>query len=205
MSRSYTDSLFSNLPAIYREYGKDGYLYRLLSLFGDTLQAIEYEVDGLHNNLNPGRARADFLPWLASWVALALDETWPESRRRELIGRIVELYKWRGTIYGIRTFVEIYTGIRPEIIEPFNAGWVIGARSTVGEDTKIYEPSEDPHSFSVIVNSFERLTSEQRQKIMSVVELQKPAHTRVIHFGWSHGFWQVGVRSTVGSDMETGG
>ena len=177
----------------------------LLSLFGDELQRLEYEIDGLHNYLSPERTRENFLPWLASWVALALDETWPERRRRELIRRIVDLYKWRGTIEGIKTFVEIYTGIRPEIIEPFKAGWVIGIRSTIGEDTKIYEPSEDPHSFSVIVNSFEKLSTEQKQKIMAVVELQKPAHTRVIHFGWAHGFWQVGVRSTVGIDTETGG
>lgn len=205
MKESYTDYLFRNLPAIYREDGTEGYLYRVLSLFGDELQALEYEIDGLHNYLNPERTRAEFLPWLASWVALALDETWPESRRRELIGRIVDLYKWRGTIEGIKTFVEIYTGIRPEIIKPFKVGWVIGVRSTIGEDTKIYEVREDPHSFSVIVNSFEKLSSEQKRKIMAVVELQKPAHTRVIHYGWSHGFWQVGVRSTVGKDMETGG
>jgi phage tail-like protein len=205
MKESYTEYLFRNLPAIYREDGREGYTYRLLSLFGDELQELEYEIDGLHNYLSPERTRAEILPWLASWVALALDETWPESRRRELIRRIVDLYKWRGTIEGIKTFVEIYTGIRPEIIEPFKAGWVIGIRSTIGEDTKIYEPSEDPHSFSVIVNSFEKLTAEQKQKIMAVVELQKPAHTRVIHFGWHASFWQVGVRSTVGIDTETGG
>jgi phage tail-like protein len=205
MKESYTDYLFRNLPAIYREDGKDGYPYRLLSLFGDVLQELEYEIDGLHNYLNPERTRAEFLPWLASWVALALDETWPESRRRELITRIVDLYKWRGTIEGIKTFVEIYTGIRPEIIEPFYVGWVIGVRSTIGEDTKIYEIKEDAHSFSVIVNSFEKLSSEQKRKIMAVVELQKPAHTRVIHFGWYHGFWQVGVRSTIGADIELGG
>ena len=205
MKESYTDYLFRNLPAIYREDGKEGYPYRLLSLFGDVLQELEFEVDGLHNYLNPERTRAEFLSWLASWVALALDETWPESRRRELIRRIVDLYKWRGTIEGIKTFVEIYTGIRPEIIEPFKVGWRIGVYSTIGEDTKIYEAQEDPHSFSVIVNSFEKLSSEQKRKIMAVVEIQKPAHTRVIHFGWYEGFWQVGVRSKIGADIELGG
>ena len=204
MKETYTDYLFRNLPTIYREDGKTGYPYRLLSLFGDVLQELEFEIDGLHNYLNPERTRAEFLPWLASWVALALDETWPESRRRELITRIVDLYKWRGTIEGIKTFVEIYTGIRPEIIEPFKTGWRIGVYSTIGEDTKIYEAREDPHSFSVIVNSFEKLSFEQKRKIMAVVELQKPAHTRVIHFGWYEGFWQVGVRSTIGADIEGG-
>jgi len=205
MKESFTDYLFKNLPAIYREDGKEGYLYRFLSLFGDILQKLEDEIDGIHNYLSPERTRTDFLPWLASWTALELDETWPESKRRELIKKIVDLYKWRGTIEGIKIFVEIYTGIRPEIIEPFKTGWRIGIVSTIGEDTKIYEAREDPHSFSVIVNSFEKLTPEQKRKIMAVVELQKPAHTRVIHYGWYHSFWQVGVRSTVGIDIETGG
>lgn len=205
MKEHITDYLFRSLPEIYRADGKAGYLYRLLSLFGDVLQDLEWQIDGLHNHLDPAYTRSDLLAWLASWVALTLDETWPESRRRELIRNAVNLYKWRGTIKGIKTFVEIYTGVRPEILEPFRTGWRIGVWSSFGEDTKIYEISENPHSFSVIVNSFEDLTAEQKQKIMAVIELQKPAHTKVIHYVWFASYWRLGVRSTVGIDMMTGG
>jgi len=147
----------------------------------------------------------EFLPWLASWVALVLDETWSVEKRRRLIGEAVELYRWRGTIRGIKTFVEIYTGIVPEIIEPFKAGWRVGVRSTVGVDTRIYVVGDDPHCFSVIVRSFEELTPEEKQRIMHVVEIEKPAHTKVIHFGWSARYWQVGVRATVGLTTKVGG
>jgi len=205
MAESLTDYLFRNLPAIYRAQGTEGFLYRFLSLFGDILEEMEDEVFGIHHSLNPDTARSDFLPWLASWVALDLDETWSELRRRELIRRAVDLYKWRGTIKGIKTFVEIYTGVVPDILEPFKTGWQIGVRSTFGEDTKIYEYSEDPHCFSVIVKSFEDLTAEQKNKIMAVIELQKPAHTKIIHYEWFASYWQLGVRSTVGVDMVTGG
>ena len=205
MEDNFTDYFFKNLPAIYREDGKEGYVYRLLSLFGDVLQETEYEIDGSHNYISPQRTRADLLPWLASWTALVLDETWPESRRRDLISNMVDLYKWRGTIRGIKTFVELYTGLIPEIIEPFNAGWRIGVRSTIGEDTKIYVTGDDPHRFSVIVGSYEELTAEQKRKIMAMVEQQKPAHTQIIHYGWFYGFWQIGIRSTVGVDIMIGG
>ena len=184
MAKPYTDHLFDSLPAAYRREGKEGFLYRMLLLFGEVLAGVEEKVDGIHNHLSPVRAPAAFLPWLASWVALVLDETWPVEKRREHISKAVELYRWRGTIRGIKTFVEIYTGMVPDIIEAFRSGWQVGVRSTVGVDTKIYELVEDVHSFSVIVRSQVELTPEEKQKITAIVETEKPAHTQVTHYGW---------------------
>jgi phage tail-like protein len=145
MPQSTTDYLFESLPAIYRKEGRNGFVYRLLSLFGDALAEAEDIVDGIHNYLLPIRAPEGFLPWLASWVALVLDETWSVEKRRLLIREAVNLYKWRGTIKGLKTFVEIYTGMTPEVNEHFNSGWQIGVRSTIGEDTRIYDLAEDAH------------------------------------------------------------
>jgi P2-related tail formation protein len=102
--------------------------------------------------------------------ALVLDETWPVEKRRRLIREALELYRWRGTIRGLRSFVEIYTGLTPEIVESFNACWQVGVRSTVGEDTKVYEPDEEPHCFSVLVNSFDELTPHEKQKVVEIIE-----------------------------------
>jgi phage tail-like protein len=179
-----TEYLFASLPATYRSGGTAGFVYRLVRLFGGILAAVEETVDGIHNCLSPLRAPAEFLPWLASWVALTLDETWPVEKRREHISKAVELYRWRGTVRGIKTFVEIYTGMVPDIIEDFMRGWQIGVRSTVGVDTKLYELGEDVHSFSVVVHSLAELTPDQKQKVVGIVEMQKPAHTRVTHYGW---------------------
>ena len=204
MPQSMTDYLFESLPAIYRKEGRNGFVYRLLSLFGDAVAEVEDKVDGIHNYLSPVRAPEAFLPWLATWVALVLDETWSVEKRRLLIREAVNLYKWRGTIKGLKTFVEIYTGMTPEINEHFNSGWQIGVRSTIGEDTRIYDLAEDAHCFSVIVKSFEELPQDKRAKIVAVIEAEKPAHTKVIHYGWSAFFWQLGVRTTVGIDMRVG-
>jgi phage tail-like protein len=185
--RPYTDHLFESLPAVFRENagdGKAGFTYRLLSLFGEVLAGVEEKVDGIHNCLSPVRAPAELLPWLASWVALVLDETWPIDKRREHIRRAVELYKWRGTVRGIKTFVEVYTGLVPEIVEGCRAGWQVGVRSTVGVDTKVYDYSADVHSFSVVVHSEIELTPEEKQKVRGIVETEKPAHAMVTHYGW---------------------
>ena len=101
--------------------------------------------------------------------------------------------------------MEIYTGLTPEIVEPFKHAWQVGVRSTVGEDTKVYELDEDAHCFSVIVNSFEELAPHEKQKGIDIVERERPAHTKVIHYGWVARFWQVGVRSGVGVDARVGG
>lgn len=184
MAKPYTDHLYAGLPAAYRREDGTGFLYRMLTLFGEVLAGVEQTVDGIHNHLAPLRAPPEFLPWLASWVALVLDETWPVEKRREHISKAVELYRWRGTIRGIKAFVEIYTGMVPDIVEDFKSGWQVGVRSTVGVDTKVYQLDEDVHCFSVLIHSPAELSPEQKQKIVGIVETEKPAHTQVTHFGW---------------------
>jgi phage tail-like protein len=205
MSKPYADHIYDALPARYRAQDKTGFLKGLVSLFGDMLAECEDKIECVHDQLSPERARPEFLPWLSSWVALTLDETWPVEKRRQLIREALDLYRWRGTIRGIRRFVEIYTGLVPDIVEPFKTFWRVGVRSTVGEDTRVSAPGIDPHCFSVIVNSFDELTPREKQKVIDIVEREKPAHTGVIHYGWVAKFWQTGVRSTVGIDAKVGG
>ena len=212
MPERFQDALFKALPGIYREGdegggdGKATLTYRLLGLFAEILEEMEGEVYGLHREFDPKRAGAKFLPWLASWVALELDETWEESKRRDLVGRIVSLYRLRGTVEGLKSFVEIYTGIRPDIIEEGTGGWQVGVRSTVEVDLRIYGTwEEDAHRFSVLAKTFEELSPERKAKIRERVLIEKPAHTQLVHVGFTASFWRIGVRSTVGVDTKAGG
>ena len=74
---------------------------------------LEEIVDHIHTYFVPGphlpkpeRAPADFLPWLASWVALSVREDWEEEEKRRFINRIVSLYQYRGTKYGLEQILE---------------------------------------------------------------------------------------------------
>ena len=49
-----------------------------------------------------------FLPWLASWIALAYDEKWPIDKFRLLLERSPQLYKKRGTRKGIEEIILLY-------------------------------------------------------------------------------------------------
>jgi len=203
--RMYADHLFESLPATFQGEGKEGFTYRFLCLFAEVIEEAEDMVYGYDILMNPNKSRIEFLPWLASWVALEIDENWPVEKQRELINSAIELYKWRGTIKGIETFVEIYTGLKPVIVEPFESGWRIGARSTLGVNTKIHDPIGDVHCFSVIVMTAEELSAQQKQLVMGIVEIQKPAHTKVIHYEWFTIFWRIGINSTIGVDTKVGG
>ena len=103
------------LPGVYYE---NDFLARFLLIFESVLGPIDRTVGNLSHYFNPDLSPADFLPWLGGWVGIVMDHRWPEGRRRDLIRSAAELYHWRGTRRGLTTFVRLYCGTAPEIIEP---------------------------------------------------------------------------------------
>ena len=77
------------------------------------------------------------IDWLACLVDLVFDPSWPLERRRALVAEAMALYRTRGTVRGLERYIEIYTGMRPVILEGFltrSAGprsWAAPARSRV--------------------------------------------------------------------------
>ena len=93
-SRSWVEYL----PALYQaqDGGARSMLEGLLWPFQQVWTGIEEKLDDLHRYFHPYETPAEFLPWLASWLALALDQEWPERKKRILVKHAVELYKLRG-------------------------------------------------------------------------------------------------------------
>jgi phage tail-like protein len=129
-------------------------------IFEHLLTPLDRQIENLHYYLDPRLAPPDFLPWLASWLGLVLDERWPEGQRRELIRSAVELYEWRGTRRGLSEFVRLYTGYTPEIVEP-----------SVGKKPQ----ADQAHRFVVRVKTAEP-DHVNRELLMSIIDLEKPAH-----------------------------
>lgn len=87
-------------------------------IHGDHQHAsFEEAIDDLCQIFNPWRTRPDFLPWLASWVALTLQEDWSEYQKRKLIWEMVSIYQQRGLKKGLHTYLDIYavTKAKPRI------------------------------------------------------------------------------------------
>ena len=112
--------LLASLPGIYQD---DPFTARFSASFDDVLASVILTLDNLDAYADPALAPPDFVEWLAGWVGFPIGESWPEDRSRELVAQAVELYRWRGTVKGLRDLLTVYTGIDPEIVDTGGATW----------------------------------------------------------------------------------
>jgi phage tail-like protein len=108
------------LPAVYLD---DDFTQRFAAAFDDVLAPVFATLDSFAAYLDPLLTPADFLTWLAGWVAFAVDEAWPVGQRRELVTHAVELHRWRGTRRGLASHVRLLTGGEVEIVDSGRCGW----------------------------------------------------------------------------------
>lgn len=108
------------LPALFHE---DNFAQRLTAALDEVLAPVFAVLDNVPAYLDPWLAPLDFVEFLAGWVGVAIDETWPEDRQRALVAGAVELYRWRGTARGLSSLVLLYTGVEPEIEETGGVSW----------------------------------------------------------------------------------
>ncbi|MGH9165371.1 MAG: phage tail protein [Acidimicrobiales bacterium] len=108
------------LPALYHE---DEFAQRLMAALDVVVAPVFSVLDNLPAYLDPAIAPLDFVEYLAAWVGVELDETWPEARQRQLVGDAVRLYRWRGTRRGLAEAVALYTGVEPEIEDSGGVAW----------------------------------------------------------------------------------
>ena len=89
----------------------------VLSASGRSYDDFETTIDHLADLFSPWRTRPEFLPWLASWVALRLRPDWDDYQTRWLIAEITRIYRQRGLKRGLLTYLGIYapSAARPRI------------------------------------------------------------------------------------------
>ena len=159
------------LPSIYRQ---DSFIRRLLLIFESVLLPLEGLVDTLALYTEPELTPAEFLPWLAQWVGLALDASWPLDRQRTLIHDAAEIYRWRGTRHGLALHIQAYTGTTPHIQE-YADGFVLGRDSALGRTTQLRQAVRDPLLVVVTVPVPAGATVDPAV-LRAIIEEDKPAH-----------------------------
>jgi phage tail-like protein len=119
------ETYLNHMPAIYRGQTPCGdFLKRFLALFESLLGETEGSINQLSRLFDPAGARPEFLPWLAGWFALDLDEDWDEAQRRRLIAAAFERYSRRGTAIGLRESLRLFAGVEAIVEEPIlQAAW----------------------------------------------------------------------------------
>jgi phage tail-like protein len=224
------------LRAMYARTPPEGdFLVRLLALAQSELDDLDHAVAGLPGLFDPATAPASMLRWLATWLAFDLpprfaDGDRPDEVRALLLG-LAGLYRRRGTPRGVADFVEVYSGVRPQLFEDFQARplWVLGETPLgfgtgvpdrdldgvlVGDGVVGATGPEDPssfgtaafastaHRFSVLVPTA-GLDAAGRDLVTGVVEAEKPAHTG-FHVCFVEPRMRVGVQARVGLDAVLG-
>lgn len=140
------------LPVIYHE---NEFLERFLKIFESIWEPLEQRQDHIDMYFSPRTCPAAWLPWFATWFGLELDPSLSEARVRLLLANTIEIYRWRGTKFGLTRVIEVCLGIRPVITE---------------------SPSQ-PNVFTVRVKLPDDATPDFVPRLRALISAHKPAHT----------------------------
>jgi phage tail-like protein len=152
------------LPALYAD---DDFAQRFTGALDEVLAPVLSTLDCLDAYLDPAVAPADFVAWLAGWVALPLDELWTTAQRRALVAAAVALHRRRGTRDGLGELLRLVTGGAVEISE---SGGCTGSAVPGGP-----LPGTDRPYLHVRVRVADPSTVDSG-RLSDLVAGQKPAH-----------------------------
>ena len=205
-----------HLPAIYRRSDAVGrnVVRDMCFLFEHMFGSVERVLEHGHRYYDPHESPGEFLQWLAGWTAFVVDLDWPDSKKRALIKRAVDLYRIRGTRRALALFLKLFTGHEPDVEEntwPFK-GFRVDTEARIGIDSVVLPPVNLATCFVVTMPiKFEDVkeTPEMIVRIHQIIQMEKPAHTHYyLRFLEEEGevelreFFSIGLRSGIGIGAE---
>jgi phage tail-like protein len=90
----------------------------------DTLFAPVFAtLDNLPAYFEPRVAPMDFVSWLGGWVGADGAPGGADDLQRAVVGRALELHRWRGTARGLKERLRLSLGVDAEITDGGGAAW----------------------------------------------------------------------------------
>lgn len=230
-------SWLDHLPALYRRQPTtptelEPFLRLLAGAVGDSMALLAqlprlFDADGA-----PDQPPEGWLDWLANWLAFELDEGWTTDERRAALSQAFALQGQRGTVDGLRLWLELYAGVNAHVVEPAQtmAVWSLGEVSTLGFDTTLAAADPDgaivgttavvdqshlkdaygsalfddtAHRFCVAVYAGNMGGGDGLARVEQVIEQEKPAHTDY-HLCVLGATMRVGFQARIGIDSIVG-
>lgn len=220
------------LPSVYQEEATSAdFVDRFLSLFDTVRDTVSDRIATIAKLFDPMATPAcpsrDFLSWLAGWLGLTLDQTMPLERRRKLVQQAHRLFALRGTPKGMILAIELYTGVRPTLLEHYRIRKLLFTdRSSLGAESRLWgraiverlqldvnaqigsfqlvdsgDPLRDPfwqYAYQFTV-FVPSCAGMTQQKLQAIVDAAKPAHALGTVQIVEPRF-RIGVQSCVGID-----
>lgn len=174
------------VPSIFKEAEVDAsFMERYLKIFeqifsitGDEseIKNEKDQIDVIPDLFNPLRVKDDLLPFLAGCMGLILKEGWDNAAKREIIARIIPLYRKRGTRKGLEEYLKICTGYSVEVIEELRP-LQVGITSHVGKDTILGGLPPFYFVVNVKIPASSLDFPAERFRIEELIDQEKPIHT----------------------------
>lgn len=107
------DWMSEQLPGV---LASDPFLQRLLRIFEDVANTVRWPADHLEHYVSAALAPLEFVSWLGKWLNLEIDTSWSEERQRNFVRDAGPLFVDRGTVRGLKGFLEAATNAQSEIV-----------------------------------------------------------------------------------------
>jgi phage tail-like protein len=166
------------LPAVYQaDLTSKAFLERFLSIFETFFSEIEEKIFSFSKYIDARTTPDNFLPWLASWLGLGVDQRWSKEYIRRFIEEAPDLYKKRGTRDGLEKILLTYLNTDKSnimIFEQFQFDYL--TKATRDLYSRLYFRGNNAYAFCVLLNS-STVDEKKLEIVKSIVENEKPAHT----------------------------
>ncbi|MGI9303098.1 MAG: phage tail protein [Gammaproteobacteria bacterium] len=215
------------LPLVYRDTPQaEDFGERFLALFDAFLADVDEQIERLPALLDVPGVPDSVLPWLGSFLDIAMDPAWDTARRRRLLQAAPKLYRMRGTVDGMRAAIRLLFDVDPVIREHADERpWGSLGSVSLSGGVRLFSPSSwrfrldrsrlgqaplrsfgqaDLDPFSAVAYRFDvivplSLDPPTRQRLQQLIDAQKPAHTLARLFDGS-GRFALGASVRVGID-----
>ncbi|MDQ1750785.1 MAG: hypothetical protein QOE71_1841 [Pseudonocardiales bacterium] len=94
------------------------FFVRFVSLFQDLGTSLLENADNVDNLPDVSVAPDSMVRWLGSWIGVnSLDPSLPEELQRRIVDGSAQTLTWRGTVVGLRRFLELTTGGPASVVD----------------------------------------------------------------------------------------
>jgi phage tail-like protein len=160
------------------QYQNNDFLHGFLMIFQHIMNDTLITLDNMYDYFRPMESPVSFLPVLADWLGIQLDTLGGETEVRRFLQYAIPLYRYRGTVRGLRAHLALVSGITPEIIEgknPYKA-FIIHEHSVIGAN--LFEAGKQ-NSFTIYFpvprNHFDDTLI---RRLSLIIQREKPVYTK---------------------------
>lgn len=183
------ESYSQYLPEIYQTGDHKDFIERFLSIFESINLEVEEQIDLMARNFNPKTASREFLQWMLGWMDFNVSEHWATDQLRDLIQLMPKLQRRRGTVWAIKTLLELF--LRADIMIIENSRILGESFDHSQELSKILKQhyGSSPYGFTVLSSRESRLSEGELEDVKAILNQETPPYCQYQFIELEHGLF----------------